>query len=49
MAEKEKVTPPKPKAPKPRLSIRSLLSGEYGQEQERQQLKPPNNITGRRG
>jgi len=37
------------KAKKPRLSIKSLLSGEYGQEQERQQLKPPNNVTGPRG
>lgn len=49
MAEKEKVMPSKPKAPKPRLSIRSLLSGEYGAEQEQKRLKPPNNITGRRG
>ena len=48
MAEKDN-TKPKPKAPKPRLSIKSLLSGEYAAEQEQKRLKPPNQITGPRG
>ena len=37
------------KSKKSRLSIKSLLSGEYGAEQEQKRLKPPNNVTGPRG
>jgi hypothetical protein len=34
---------------KTRLSIKSLLSGDYAAEQERKRLKPPQNVTGPRG